>query len=276
MIMDSQTNQLYLADCLSTKYPKFFKEFDMVLSRCDIKPNLLSPTKDIWAVDFMPIQIKKDRFVQFKYNPDYLSEYRDLVSDVDKICKAINLKPKKSELVIDGGNVVRHHETVIMCDKIFHENPKISDKNLIKQLKELFEVDRLFFVPWDTDDFIGHADGMVRFINSRTVLINDYVKENPEYHKSLRMALHNAGLDWVELPYNPPFDPTYTSARGLYLNYLQMEQAIIMPTFNSKFDDKAYRVLEEVFKGQKIETIDSSEIAREGGVLNCITWNIMI
>jgi len=275
MIKDSQTNELYLADCLPIKYPKFYKEFEKVLKKCNITPRLLSPTKDIWAVDYMPIQVTKNKFVQFQYTPDYLSEYRNLISDVNVICKAINLKPKKSELVVDGGNVVRHHDTVIMCDKVFHENPKISDRDIIKQLKELFEVDRLFFIPWDTDDFIGHADGMVRFINSNTVLINDYVKEKPEYHKSLRMSLHNAGLDWLELPYNPPFDPTYTSARGLYLNYLQMEQVIIMPTFKSKVDDKAYKLLEGVFKWQRIETIESSEIAKEGGVLNCVTWNIL-
>ena len=53
-----------------------------------------------------------------------------------------------------------------------------------------------------------------------------------------------------------------------------MEQAIILPTFKSQNDDKAYKVIEEVFKGQTIETIESSEIAREGGVLNCISWNI--
>lgn len=275
MITDSQTNQLYLADCLPTDFSVFFKEFEKVLKTLNISYKFLPYTKEIWAVDYMPIQVAKDKFVQFKYTPDYLSEYQDLISDVDRICKAIKLKTKKSELVVDGGNIVRHHDTVIMCDKVFHENHKIPDRDIIKQLKELFEVDRLFFVPWDTDDFIGHADGMVRFVNSDTVLINDYVKEKPEYHKSLRMSLHNAGLNWIELPYNHPFDPTYTSARGLYLNYLHMEQAIIMPTYKSKFDDKAQKVLEEVFKGQRIETIESSEIAKEGGVLNCITWNIL-
>ncbi len=78
----------------------------------------------------------------------------------------------------------------------------------------------------------------------------------------------------MELPYNPPNDLTYVSARGLYLNYLQMSKAIIMPTFKSKFDDKAYKIMGDVFNGHTIETVESKEIAREGGVLNCISWNI--
>lgn len=277
MITDRQTNKLFLADCLSKKQPNFFQRFEKVLKDCNIGFQFLPNTKDIWAVDFMPVQISKDKFVQFTYNPDYLQkeDEQETISDVDSICKAINLTTKKSKLIVDGGNVSRTIDKVILCDKVFHENKNIPEKDLIKQLKELFEVDKLFFVPWDINDFTGHADGMVRFIDSDTVLINDYSKENPEFQRCFRMSLHNAGLDWIELPYNPPNDPTLISAKGLYLNYLQMKQAVIMPTFKSKIDEQAMKVLENVFKGQTIATVDSNELADEGGILNCITWNIV-
>ena len=276
MITDSQTNKLFLADCLPEKQPEFFKRFSKVLSNCNIDIEFLEKTKDIWAVDYMPIQISKSKFVQFTYNPDYLQTKirRKTISDVNSICKAINLTPAISDIILDGGNVVRADDKVIMCDKVFYENQNIPEKDLIKQLKGLLKVDKLFFVPWNPDDFTGHADGMVRFINNNTVLINDY-SEDPEFQTSFRMSIHNAGLDWIELPYNPPDDPTSTSAEGLYLNYLQMEQGVIIPTFNNKrVDEKARKVLEEVFKGQTIATIDCNELAEEGGVLNCITWNI--
>ncbi len=277
MIADEQTNKLFLADCLPIKQPKFFQRFQTVLSACNIQYSFLPNTKDIWAVDYMPLQISKDEFVQFTYNPDYLQpkKYHKTISDVDSICKAINLKTKKSKLIVDGGNVSRTVDKVIMCDKVFHENKKLSEKEVIKQLRQLFQVDKLYFVPWDVNDFAGHADGMVRFINNDTVLINDYSKENAQFQRCFRMSLHNAGLDWIELPYNPPQDPTSISARGLYLNYLQMEQAVIIPTFNTKFDDKAVKILEQVFKAQTITTIESNELADEGGILNCITWNII-
>ena len=177
-------------------------------------------------------------------------------------------------MVVDGGNVSKTKDKVIMCDKVFAENNHLSEKEVIRQLENLFQVDKLYFVPWDVNDFTGHADGMVRFIDRNTVLINDYSKEEPEFQRCFRMALHNAGLDWIELPYNPPYDPTYISARGLYLNFLQMKQAIIVPTFKSKFDDKAIKVLEQVFKGQTIATIESNELANKGGIINCISWNI--
>lgn len=276
MITDSQTNTLFLADCLPNKQPKFYKRFQKVLANCKINYQFLPNTKDIWAVDFMPVQISKDKFVQFTYDPDYLKtkEYCKTISDVDTICKAIQLTVKKSALVVDGGNVIRAKDKVIMCDKVFHENKHLGEKELIKQLQQLLQVDKLYFVPWDKNDFTGHADGMVRFIDSNTVFINDYSKETPEYQRCFRMSLHNAGLDWIELPYNPPYDPTFTSARGNYLNYLQMRQATIIPTFKTKHDDKAVQIIEQAFKGQTIATVDSNELADEGGILNCITWNI--
>jgi agmatine deiminase len=82
-------------------------------------------------------------------------------------------------------------------------------------------------------------------------------------------------LNWIELPYNPADDPTLTSAKGLYLNYLQMQQAVIVPVFKSTLDEKAVKILEEVFKGQTIVPFEANEIAKWGGILNCITWNIM-
>ena len=98
MITDSQTNKLFLADCLPKQQPKFFQRFEKVLSACDIKFDFLPNCRDIWVFDFMPAQVSKTRFVPFTYTPDYIlkeKSYRKTISDVDGICKAINLKPTK-------------------------------------------------------------------------------------------------------------------------------------------------------------------------------------
>ena len=53
-----------------------------------------------------------------------------------------------------------------------------------------------------------------------------------------------------------------------------MKNTVIIPTFGIKEDDLAVRQLETIFAGQNIKTIESNEIAYDGGILNCITWNI--
>lgn len=139
MIADIQTNTLYLADCLPDLQPKFFSRFEKVLQDCSITFQFLPGCKDIWAVDFMPVQVSKDKFIQFTYNPDYLQDrlWIKTISDIDTICKAIGLSTLKSKLLVDGGNVVRSTDKVIMCDKVFQENDHLPEKEVIKELKEL-------------------------------------------------------------------------------------------------------------------------------------------
>jgi len=277
MIPDKQTNFLYLADTLPKNYSNFFRQFEKVLNDSNINFQLLPNTKDVWAVDYMPIQIDKDSFVQFIYNPDYLRDtikWSKTISDVDIICKQINLLPKKSNIVVDGGNVTRTTDKVIMCDKIFTENPNLKEKNLIRELQELFQVDKLIFIPTHPIDFTGHADGMVRFYDSNTVLINDYSREPMEFQLKFRLALHNAGLNYIEIPYNPYDNKKDEHANGEYINFLQMQQAIIIPTFGIKEDDVVIKQFEQLFTGQRIATVDGNDLAFDGGILNCITWNI--
>lgn len=134
MIPDSITNTLYLADCLPNKYPEFYEKFESLLRRCNISFQLLPKTKDIWAVDYMPIQVSEKKFVQFVYDPDYLKGkvLSKTISNVDHICDLINLNRINSNIVLDGGNVSKTTDKVIMCDKIFQDNLNYSRYDLIK------------------------------------------------------------------------------------------------------------------------------------------------
>jgi agmatine deiminase len=274
MIPDNETNFLYLADSIQVKkYSTFLERFKKQLNKHSIPYDFLPNTKDIWAVDYMPIQIHKNDFIRFVYNPDYLQKYRNLISDADSICNEINLVYKKSDVVVDGGNVVRTTDKVIMCDKVFKENSTINKGILIKQLLKSFEFEELIFIPTDPDDEFGHADGMVRFLDSDTVLINSYNEKDRELQSSLKSILKNSNLNWIEIPYNPYSNKTDEQANGVYINYLQIKDIIFLPTFGIKEDDIAIRLLEQYFK--TVVPVESNVIADEGGILNCISWNIM-
>ncbi|MCZ2131099.1 MAG: agmatine deiminase family protein [Bacteroidia bacterium] len=276
MITDSQTNFLYLANTLPTKYPDFYKRFENVLNDCNISFGFLPQTKDVWTVDYMPIQTELNKFVRFVYNPSYLQtkKYLKTISDVDEICKSIGIETFKTDIIIDGGNVTRWTNKVIMTDRVFKDNPTYERKQLIKKLHELLQVDKLYFVPEQPGDFTGHSDGMVRFVDEHTVIINDYKQEKEEFYRAFEIAIHNTGLDYITIPYNVYDNKSNDHANGDYINYLQMENTVIIPTFGIKEDDLAVRQLETIFAGQTIATVESNEIAYDGGILNCITWNI--
>ena len=290
MIIDSNTNFLYLANSLQKKFPDFYNKLEKVLTDCKIDFALLPHTKDVWAVDYMPIQVSSKRFVQFTYNPDYLrttQKWRKTISDVDLICDTIGIKREHSNIVLDGGNVIKGDDAVIMCDKVFRENPDIKRDALLGQLHELFEVENLVFIPQDPEDFTGHADGMVRFINDKTVIVNNYREDyQPLFQKEFHASLKKARLECVGLTYKPDESST-DSAKGLYINYLEIGNTIIVPTFgtpdlSNRWDIKdecadnesAIILLEHLFENHSIKMLDCNELAPHGGLLNCITWKI--
>ena len=64
------------------------------------------------------------------------------------------------------------------------------------------------------------------------------------------------------------------------MNFLQLENLILVPQFCIEEDQQAFEQIKQVFpdyakKGQ-IETINCNDIIREGGVLNCISWNLAL
>jgi agmatine deiminase len=277
MICDKDSNTLYLADCLESKQPVFYNRFSAILREHGIGFKLIPHTKDIWAVDYMPVQLAEDKFVQFVYNPDYMryKKYEKLFPDMDLICKALNLSPLKSDIVIDGGNVVKSKSKVILCDKIFKENPHYEKNSLLNKLYEIFEAEQIILVPKQPYDFTGHADGMIRFLDENMVLINDNSKENEKFQKALKQALDNAKLEYTEIPFNPYKNEKYSQANGDYINFLEMEHHIFLPAFNMPEDAIVFKQFQQLFPSKNIVAVESNEIANEGGVLNCVSWNIL-
>jgi len=277
MISDQETNKLYLSPLLERNYPKFFQNFKSALDHYGIEPEYLSYTKDVWCVDFMPVQVHESHFVQFKFDPTYLKgkKYRKTISDTSEICRAIGLSPKLTDIIADGGNVTRTKNKVIMTTRVIEENPQYSVRQLTDKITELLEIDQLIIVPAQPDDFTGHSDGMVRFLDENTLLLNDYSKEdNQDFFRSLQAALHNTGLDLIEIPGTILDNSKIDDATGDYSNYLQMDGIIFLPIFNRKEDDKVIKLFEGLFLRTTIVPIESTELSKDGGILNCISWNI--
>lgn len=143
-------------------------------------------------------------------------------------------------------------------------------------MKDALKVEEIIFIPWQKTDFTGHADGMVRFIDDNTVLINDYKNEDT-FKLELVEILQAAGLKTIKLPYHPYENTSNDHAFGVYINYLQINNLIFLPIYGgqfSRFDKEAILLMEAFFKN--VIPIESNEIAKYGGILNCITWNIKV
>ena len=284
MIADNQTDKVYLSKWLDSDkvFRTAFKFIINEFEKIGIEYELLNHTNDIWARDYMPIQVTENKFIEFRYDPDYLQGakkgYRNLKTYPDIVCGAHHIKTIKSGIILDGGNVVKSSDCVIMTDKIFIENKyNYTKKELIDNLQELFETDKIIFIPWFKEikeEFCGHSDGMIRFINEDTVLINHVYRNE----KSVLNPIKKAGLQYSYINFEVSNEDKDNWA---YLNFLQTKDILLVPKLGVEEDDQAMRQLSEYFpdyasKNRIIQVPNMRPIIEEGGALNCISWTIKV
>jgi agmatine/peptidylarginine deiminase len=278
MITDKETNTIYFSEKLRTDFPKTCNQIIETLKSNGIEPKFLPNTNDIWARDFMPIQVLENKFIEYRYDPDYLQakKYRKLKSYPDIICESIGIKTEKTDLIIDGGNVIKSKDCVILTDKVVLENKDFYTKErLVGKLKELFEIEKIVLIPWDKKEKYGHADGMIRFINENTVLIQKYFDEYDEVFRNKFFGeLDKHGLSWEKMEFNVKNE---NENNWGYLNFLQTQNIILLPAFEFDEDDQALEQMKKYYPEYsegRIVKINMSEIIKNDGALNCISWTI--
>lgn len=241
-------------------------------------------TNDVWCRDFLPVQVGENKFVQFSLTKDYYP--RRLLhqkTDPSPICRELGIEPftptfNGLPIFLDGGNVIRKFNKVIITDKVFKDNdiPQLEFRNI---LKDVLEVEQIIVIPKEPGEDSGHSDGMVRFVNESTVVINDYksVDSDPRFVKKLYRTLQESGLNIVEVPYNPRFERMNGNqpSSGIYVNFLQCGKKVFLPTFNNpKIDSLSLSQFRELFGEGNVIPLPSFELSLLGGVLNCISWEI--
>lgn len=273
-VFDADSNTVYISGRLESEHPDFYNRFVNILSSIGIPYCVIQNTNDIWARDYMPIQIYEDHFVQYCYNPDYLrnsdsEEDRESITDNDIVCKELGISCYKSELIIDGGNVVKVGDYIIMTDKVYSENSHLTPDIVRKQLKEIFHAN-IIMLPWDKYEIYGHTDGILRAIDNRTVLMTNYEDYDPVFAARFEKILKEH-FEVKKLKYGS--SKRYKD-RWAYINFLHVGKHIIIPGFGVPEDKEALEQIQEYYPECSVHQIECSEIVDKGGALNCITWNI--
>ncbi len=277
--MEKKESIVYLSDLLPKKHSLICNNLINIFEKHDVKYSFIEGTKDIWCRDYMPIQTESGKLIQFRYEPSYLKgnkEYEDSRSDVHELCDRNNLKVEYSEINLDGGNVLICDRRAILSDRIYSENPDIPREELRRKLAKLLECEIIVIPSLNkTVDFTGHADGMIRFVNRDKVLGIKYDdKYKKDWWKNTKKILEDKNISFVEIPYfeDVPDPQNPDSAIGVYVNYLEVNNLIVLPVFDRDEDKQVISILQEQFPNKTIEKINYNEIAKKGGLLNCTTW----
>jgi agmatine/peptidylarginine deiminase len=269
MITDAQTQKVYFSSLL--KHYKCWETIASALQSHRIDFELSEHTRDIWIRDFMPIQLDESHYVGYLYSPDYLVEQPEYVTNYEDCMPFRPAHLHKSRLRLDGGNVVKCDNRIIMVNKVINENVEWPLRTLIHELEEIFQAE-VVIVPWDPAEPYGHADGMVRYLGHGKVLINNYHDYDVDLAKAVKGVLRSH-FEVEELRYGKLNQSNDTWA---YLNYLQVGQVILIPQLNCQSDALALEQIAAHHPGCEVIPIPMRSIVKQGGGMNCISWNVKL
>ncbi|MEX0980675.1 MAG: agmatine deiminase family protein [Bacteroidales bacterium] len=270
---------MYFSSLFREWYPEIAGKVFRNLARHNIRYIEISGTKDIWCRDYLPVQVTKDRFIQFKYEPKYIRQHeKHLLTNPLLLYYQLDIDSGElSNLIVDGGQVIKGNEIALVSERAQKYWNKLDKREFQDILLRLFEVKDVIIIPSHPEDFTGHLDGLVRLVDDSTVLVSDVKYQTESYQSRLREALGLFARRIIELPtgFNPNMH-NKDSACGIYLNYLHVGNLILFPVFDLDTDDEAFAILKSVYSKNDIIKVNCADLAEEGGgILNCVSWNVV-
>ena len=300
MITDNLTNTVYFSSLLPKKCPILNAHITEALHKRGIPFSYLHGTKDIWCRDYMPIQIDERFYVFYDYTPNYLQDKigQTLQTSPENVFNnesnnLLRLLPRsyktevhfdglrpipvknmvyhriRIDLVLDGGNIVKCGDKIVMTDKVIIENEDKSPEGVQWLLEEAFR-NKIIFLPWDRNEKYGHSDGIIHYIGDNRVLMTNYSDFDKTFAKNYLRVLEKH-FDVVTLTYNVKRKHERSWA---YINFLQVGNLILVPQLGIPEDELALEQISKALPDCEVVGIPALEAVRRGGALNCISWNI--
>ena len=279
---DTMTNFVYISDKLKEFYPRTYSRLTKLFDDMEIEWGEIEGTKDIWIRDYMPIQISSENFVVYNYNPDYLKDSGvEYITDSQAIANRVlkHCNKENYDITLDGGNVVTCAGHMVLTDKVFTENGrKKNDPEFCNYISAVLNSE-VIFLPWHCEnpndpnaDVYGHADGFIHWTGDNRVLMSNHRDYCPVEADEIKRRLECVGFEVTEMLFDVPNpDKDYNWA---YINYLEVGNKIIVSTFGIPEDKQALRYIKKANPGSIVRGFRMKDIAKKGGALHCITWNI--
>jgi agmatine deiminase len=246
------------------------------------------PFGDIWFRDTAPIFAQSETgivAVSYKFN-GWGGKYT-LPHDPDvslAVAGAAGFPVHHTGWVLEGGSIDVDGAgwclTTEQCLLNPNRNPGLARADIVKQLHEELGINHLVWLDEGlaNDHTDGHIDNLARFIAPGVVIVpeaRDSDDPNRDVYLDARRRLEFAGLEVVVAPSVGLLENEEGEAiPASYMNFLITNKAVIVPVYESKWDEVALKEMQPLFKGRDIIGLNANHILTGGGSFHCITQQI--
>ncbi len=254
------------------------------------------PTNDTWARDHGFITLldaQAPRLLDFRFNGWGLKFAADKDNRINRILHEKHLLQGQYvnclDFVFEGGSIESDGRGTLMttseCLLSANRNEYLNRQEIETRLKSLLHADRVLWLDHGYlagDDTDSHIDTLARFCPDDTIVYvacNDIGDEHYDALQKMEEQLYTfrtaEGKPYRLLPLPLPdavFDEDGERLPATYANFLVINDAVLMPTYNQPVKDvQALRVLQKAFPQHAVTGIDCRVLIRQHGSLHCCT-----
>lgn len=200
-----------------------------------------------------------------------------------------NVKYKnRKRFVLEGGSIESDGKGTVLTTApclLARNRNNLSQDKIEKKLKKYLGAERILWLYTGYlagDDTDNHIDTLARFCSEDTIAYVACSDEKDEHYEALKQMerelnnfrLHNSpkGYRLIPLPMaDAIYDEKGFRLPATYANFLIINHAVLVPTYNSPKDKIALQLLQEAFPGREIIGIDCRALIQQHGSLHCVT-----
>ena len=188
------------------------------------------------------------------------------------------------DFVLEGGSIESDGKGTVFttecCLMAPHRNQPLTKEEIEDRLKEWLGAERIVWLQHGSligDDTDGHIDTLVRICPNDTLLYTGSDDDHPDLAEMERELQKLRTLDGkpyrlLKLPLPRPIYDDGDRLPATYANYLVLNGAILVPTYNQPdLDEEAMRIVGQAFPDREIVGIDCRAVIKQHGSLHCCT-----
>ncbi len=252
---------------------------------------------DTWARDHGGITVfrkGKPYVYDFTFNGWGLKFPANLDNQITEKLFAKKVFPKhvryknRKNFVLEGGSIESDGEGTILTTStcLLSQNRNNLKKNEVeRKLNRYLGAERVLWLNHGYlagDDTDSHIDTLARFCSVDTIAYVKCDDKSDEHYKELKnmenelkaftQKKSDKAYNLVPLPMaDSVFDSEGNRLPATYANFLIMNEAVLVPIYNSSKDELALSILQSVFPTKEIVGIDCSALIEQHGSLHCVT-----
>lgn len=274
-----------------------------LLTQANILPErfaiFIAPCDDIWVRDHGPITVMADGkpllldFIFNGWGNKYPCRLDNIITKTLHAQKAFGDTPRLAiDKVLEGGAIEVDGQGTLLttsrCLLAKTRNANLTQADISTLLQTLFGLKKILWLHHghlDGDDTDGHIDTLARFTDENTICYTACDDVNDEHfatlqamEKELQSFRNDRGQPYrlIPLPWPRARYADYDGRRLplTYANFLLINGAVLVPTYDDVADEKALAEIGHCFPDRDIIAIPSLALVQWYGSLHCMTMQL--